>query len=139
MFAPQPEKHYFSPGLLTRFDIDIAEIPPPYQPTQEQSKTKISFHPDTDTFFARRARTVLTGGLQKSVPDRWPAVLDGRMVWKGSDFNDESDFVYHMSGKEQVEISQALEAFKSIILLYIYPISMSTKPGRTGICWTMNC
>lgn len=104
-----PAKLYYSQGIQQKYRIDAPEtgLAKPAEPAAD-----IQFHPDLDAFLARRAKRLLVGGLEKAVPKDWPAAMSGRMAWKGSDFEDDSAFIYQLSDEEKEEIRLALLFFK---------------------------
>ncbi|KAK8088901.1 hypothetical protein PG997_003862 [Apiospora hydei] len=50
------------------------------------------------------------------LPSGYPATLDSRLAWKGSDFKDEESYVCHMTEGDVAEIKSTLEHFKALEL-----------------------
>ena len=98
---------YYSKSLQREYHLRAA-------PTPEKSRdcSKIAFQPNLDEYLARSAKRTLHGGLESQVPAGWPKKLSGPMIWTGSDFPDESSFVYHLSSENKNEIQNALGHFK---------------------------
>lgn len=51
---------------------------------------------------------------QDALPQGFPVMIKGSAVWFGSDFANNDDFVYNLSGPEKCEIRQGLDAFKGM-------------------------
>ncbi|KAI1334273.1 hypothetical protein F5Y15DRAFT_402163 [Xylariaceae sp. FL0016] len=69
---------------------------------------------DEEKFKARSSASLKAGRLRKEVPVGWPSQLKGPLVWTGSDFSEESGFVYVLSDEDKLEIAAALHHFKSL-------------------------
>ncbi|OJD30105.1 taurine catabolism dioxygenase [Diplodia corticola] len=104
-----PAKLYYSQKIQQKYRTDA---PDNRLAKKAEPEADIQFNPDLDTFLARSAKRTLAGGLEKAVPNGWPASLSGRLAWKGSNFEDESSFIYRLSDEEKEEISRALSWFK---------------------------
>jgi hypothetical protein len=92
-----------------------------------QPPAHIKFHPDLSVYEARRTARVREGGLEKAVPSRWPATLNGPLAWKGSDFRDEAEFVYHLSEADKAEIKSALKQVKGEPVSWFWRLLQTIK------------
>ena len=79
---------------------------------ENKTAAKIEFQPNRDEFLARQDGRLRGEILEKDLPPNWPSRVSGRLAWKGSDFLDDSAFVYHLSDDERNEVREALKYFK---------------------------
>lgn len=79
--------------------------PPPGQPD-------IEYAPNYAKFQARSERRSKTESLQTSVPDGFPKLLSGDMVWEGDKLAEMYDWTYVLSEDQLIEIDVALKQFK---------------------------
>lgn len=81
--------------------------------TQDTRYADIGYEFDEKKFLERTAARLQARDSRGDLPEGWPRVLHGPLVWTGSDFSDESRFVYHLSGCDKADIKNALAYFKS--------------------------
>ncbi|KAH8698550.1 hypothetical protein BGW36DRAFT_460448 [Talaromyces proteolyticus] len=77
-----------------------------------QTATHIKFHPDSADYETRRTTRICQGGLKQDVPAGWPTTVSGPLVWEGSNFHSDAEFVYHLSKSDKNEIRCALKQVK---------------------------
>ena len=66
------------------------------------------------------------------LPTGFPLSVAGTMAWKGSDFQTESDYIFHLSGADVAELESALSGFKGTASPY------STFSPRLGTILTLS-
>lgn len=99
---------YYSSGLRATYNVDVARL----ATNKTQPSANITYESNLSSYLARSSTRARSADLEKEVPKGWPQALSGSMDWTGSDFKDESEFVYNLSRDEKDEISRALEHFK---------------------------
>ncbi|KAK0210263.1 hypothetical protein DFS33DRAFT_1250563 [Desarmillaria ectypa] len=74
----------------------------------------ISYHPDEAKYHARTARRLAENPSLPEVPlpEGFPPLVEGPIVWEGKDWTSEDHWVYQLGDTELKEIDQALEHFK---------------------------
>lgn len=79
----------------------------------------IEYHPDEAKWRARTAqRFAENPNLAKvPLPEGFPKQVEGPIVWEGSDWVHEDQWVYNLSSTELEEIHNALHHFKSSLSL----------------------
>ncbi|KAF8424962.1 hypothetical protein EV426DRAFT_75425 [Tirmania nivea] len=89
----------------------------------------IAYHPDEGKYHARTARRLAEDPSLPAVPlpAGFPARVDGPIVWEGSDWADEGQWVYQLSDAELKEVDAALEYFRGTGMALGY-ISRETFP-----------
>lgn len=75
----------------------------------------IAYEPDESKYKARTAcRLAKDPDLPKTIlPNRFPRKVEGKIVWEGTDWSSEDQWVYQLSPAEVQEIGKALAHFKS--------------------------
>ena len=75
----------------------------------------IAYHPDEAKYRAREARRLAEDPslLKVALPEGFPTQVEGPIVWKGSDWTSEGQWVYRLSSEELAEIQAGLDHFKS--------------------------
>jgi hypothetical protein len=119
---------YYSSGLRAKYNVEIAWLTANI--TQlSQSRAAIAYEPDLSSYLSRSSARVRSAELEKEVPKGWPQAQTGPMAWTGSDFKDESEWVFNLSYDDKEEVSRALEHFKSKSQFYhsIFSISLVDK------------
>lgn len=114
-FAPTPIRapaQYYSPSIRKKYGTEPDTNP--YPPSQNTEFADIGYAFDERKYAERTAGRLRAGGLPTSVPAGWPTALQGPLVWTGSDFPDESVFVYDLTDGDKEEIANALSHFKSL-------------------------
>jgi hypothetical protein len=102
---------YYSPAIQEKYSTQLdTNLPVPIPGTKWAD---IGYAFDERKFVERTQTRLRAGGLPTTVPRSWPEALHGPLVWTGSDFPDESAFVYHLTDEDKVEIGDALAYFKS--------------------------
>ena len=76
------------------------------------TQPKIAYQPDLEEYQIRTKKRLETESLSKELPSSFPAQLQSPLVWKGSDFCDEQDFVTVLTTEDLGEIKEALRHFK---------------------------
>ncbi|TFK32123.1 hypothetical protein BDQ12DRAFT_775069 [Crucibulum laeve] len=76
----------------------------------------IEYHPNEEKWNARTARRLAEDPSlpQTPLPKSFPQKLDSPLVWEGSDWKDESEWVYNLSKDELKEIDDAVKHFHSL-------------------------
>lgn len=96
-------------------------------PTATAVQPDIEYDPDEAKYRARVARNLAEDPdrVNVALPDGFPKRVDGPIVWAGSDWKSEDQWVYNLSSAQLDEIHAALEHFKSIPLdlLRMEPLS----------------
>lgn len=84
-------------------------------PTTAEAQPDISYHPDETKWRARTARRLAENPALPSqpLPEGFPAKLEGPIVWKGSDFTSEDQWVVRLTDVHLQEIDDGLRHFKS--------------------------
>ncbi|KAF9463720.1 hypothetical protein BDZ94DRAFT_1321661 [Collybia nuda] len=84
--------------------------------TATPQQPDIGYHPDADKWCARTAhRLTENPDLAKiPLPEGFPKQVEGPIVWEGSDWVNEDQWVYNLSPTELGEIDNALNHFKSL-------------------------
>ncbi|KAI5918988.1 hypothetical protein F4810DRAFT_714965 [Camillea tinctor] len=103
---------YYSQGLRKRFLMDAiksANSVPRSAPASD-----IGYDVDEEAFNRRVKASLASNGLPKTVPEGWPTRLEGPLVWSTSDFQNETEYVYHLTDADKAEIQDALELFKTM-------------------------
>ena len=123
--TPDPQGHYYSKGLRARFQLDAAKVTPPGggQAPPAQTYADITYEVDEERYLRRQEAVLKTPGLPTSVPEGWPTLLEGPLVWDSNSFPDEREYVYYLTDGDKVEIQAALGFFKSM-----YPPCLTTQP-----------
>ncbi|KAF8649399.1 hypothetical protein AX16_005840 [Volvariella volvacea WC 439] len=82
---------------------------PPRQPD-------ISYHPDYAKYVARSARRLEEDPTLtlKSLPAGFPQKVDGPIVWEGSNWKEEKQWVYQLNDAQLKEIDDAVKHFKGL-------------------------
>ncbi|XP_006458549.1 hypothetical protein AGABI2DRAFT_190826 [Agaricus bisporus var. bisporus H97] len=85
-------------------------------PTTAEAQPDISYHPDETKWRARTARRLAENPALPSqpLPEGFPAKLEGPIVWKGSDFTSEDQWVVRLTDVHLQEIDDGLRHFKSL-------------------------
>jgi len=105
-------EHYYSQGLRARFQIDGREVASKSSAQlNSERQADIGYDVDESAFQRRSEAHLAAGGLPKSVPEGWPARLEGALVWSAHDFQDENEYVYFLTTADKAEIREALEYF----------------------------
>jgi len=104
-----PIEPYYSHGLRERYRLDAFKMP---VTRKEQVYADIGYRPDYAKYLDRSASRIHAGGLESDVPNGWPKVVNGPLVWTATDFNDETEFVHSLSEVEKAEIEEALRNFR---------------------------
>ena len=75
----------------------------------------IDYHPDEAKWEARTARRLAEDPSLPStpLPSGFPTHLESPLVWKGSDWKEEKEWVYEMSPDHLQELDKALRHFQS--------------------------
>ncbi|KAI0308629.1 hypothetical protein OF83DRAFT_1180571 [Amylostereum chailletii] len=96
------------------------------------SQPDITYHPDHNKYLARTARRLQEDPTlpQQPLPAGFPEKVEGPIVWEGSDWTDEKQWVYVLSNVELKEIKDGVEHFKSLNLPLGH-ISQETFPLPT--------
>jgi len=97
----EPKPPYWSDDL--RDILKLANVNKPVH-SLAGAAASISFHPDRGVYEARRTTRAAEKGLEKALPPGWPETLQGPLVWKGSDFNDDAEFAFQLSASDMAEI-----------------------------------
>ncbi|RTE83970.1 hypothetical protein BHE90_001482 [Fusarium euwallaceae] len=109
---------YYSLGLQARFPAQLfkgAETLP-----EISQYADVGYEYDEQKHLRRTEARLQAGCLRTDLPTGWPRALSGPLVWTGSDYADESLFVYTLSDSDNAEILDALRHFKGkpvVILL----------------------
>lgn len=110
---PPEENDGFSakfPNIELREDANPAQHTPLYP-----SLARIGYVPDLELHQARlqssRKRLQASGGVG-NLPEEWPQVLQGPLVWSGSDLQTSNEWVYNFSEIDIKEIRSGLEHCK---------------------------
>ncbi|KAF4447183.1 taurine catabolism dioxygenase TauD [Fusarium austroafricanum] len=111
---------YYSSGVQAKFPKQLFTVPEALEKTTRYAD--IGYEYDEQKHFSRTQERLRLGGLRTDLPIGWPKVLEGPLMWKGSDFSDESLFVYHLSESENAEIRDALRDFKGETMLSSFPL-----------------
>ncbi|KAG6839151.1 hypothetical protein C0991_005406 [Blastosporella zonata] len=76
----------------------------------------IEYHPDEVKWKARTARRLAEDPslLSTPLPDGFPAQVDSPLVWQGSDWKDEKEWVYELNPEQLKEIDDALKHFRGL-------------------------
>ena len=74
----------------------------------------IGYHPDEAKWRARTARRLAEDPSlpSTSLPDEFPSQVSGPIVWGGSDWKGEDQWVYNLSEEELQEIDSGMRHFK---------------------------
>ncbi|KAF9463721.1 hypothetical protein BDZ94DRAFT_1235994 [Collybia nuda] len=85
-------------------------------PTPTHQQPDIEYHPDEIKWRARTARRLAENpGLEKvPLPEGFPKQVEGPIVWEGSDWVNEDQWVYNLSSSELEEIEGGLKHFKNL-------------------------
>jgi len=102
---------YYSNGLRAKYNIEVAKLMAPIvQHTQQAAD--IAYEPNISSYLSRSSARARSIELEKEVPKGWPQALTGPMTWTGSDFLNESEWVYTLSNDDKDEVHSALDYFK---------------------------
>lgn len=104
-----PIEPYYSYGLRERYRLDALKLP---VVGKEQVYADIEYRADYAKYLDRSAARMRAGGLESQVPNGWPRVLKGPLVWTATDFSDETEFVHSLSEAGKAEIVDALKNFR---------------------------
>jgi hypothetical protein len=109
--SPSFPAPYYSRGLREKYCLDALKIP--IDRTSEiETYADIDYEANEAKYRARSARRLAAGGLETEVPAGWPKTLNHPLVWSGSDFPDENEYVVVLTEEEKKEVSDALKYFK---------------------------
>lgn len=62
-----------------------------------------------------------------SLPEKFPSVINGAAAWTSNTFNNNNEFVYHLTAAQIAELTQGLAKFKGtylglpILVTFAYP------------------
>ena len=104
--APEP---YYSRGLREQFRLGALISTDDENSSLPAANTQ--YEVDETKYHALVDRRLRAGGLEKDVPAGWPKAVRGSLVWKGADFDHESEYVLRLSNHDRNEIQQALRFF----------------------------
>ena len=102
--------------------LDAAQHTPLYP-----SLSRIGYSPDLDLYLARvesATKRLQERGGASTLPKGWPKVLQGSMVWSGSELQKSNQWVYNLSSTDITEIQSGLAHCKGkqrIKLLFLSP------------------
>lgn len=82
-----------------------AEQRPDYFPDIEWNPSPVTYLERVDRLASSHRAT------HQEVPGGWPAAIQSPRVWRGSDFKDESKYIYSLSSHDVQEIDAAVRAF----------------------------
>jgi hypothetical protein len=89
---------------------------PPEEPEDTTVRPDIEWIPSYETYKARVARLAYDSGITEqrpaSVPADWPAHVNARRVWTGSDFADEGKYVVQLEKEDIQDAERGLVHFK---------------------------
>lgn len=93
--------------LQRHLNISAAEEKKPQQPD-------IEYQPDRAKWQARTARRLAANPSLPNtpLPAGFPEKLESPLVWEGSDWKDENEWVYELDKREIEEIDSALKHFR---------------------------
>lgn len=114
VMMPDAQIDYYSQGLRERFRIDALKLQPPAI-DKDEKYADIDYQIDEAKYMARSKAIVRAGGLETKVPAGFPKTLEGPLVWKGTDFQDEDEYVIRLEESDKAELQQALDYFKGIL------------------------
>lgn len=85
------------------------------EPVKKLNQPDIQYHPDEAKYKARTARRLAEDPSLPStpLPDGFPKRLESPLVWEGSDWKDEKEWVYELNAEQLKEIDDALKHFQS--------------------------
>jgi hypothetical protein len=104
-----PPVSYYSRGLREKYRVDALKAPVDKAP---EIYADIDYDTNEAKYHARSERRLAAGGLETEVPVGWPKTLNGPLVWKGSDFLDENEYIVRLTENEKAEVLEALNYFK---------------------------
>jgi hypothetical protein len=97
-------------------------------PTAQQSSTAagdkthsdIEYHPDRVKWQARTARRLAADPslATTALPEGFPKTLNSPLVWEGTDWKDEKQWVYELSAAELKEIDDAVKHFHGGLYIF---------------------
>lgn len=120
---------YYSSGLRAKYNIEVARLTAPTS-QRPQKAADIAYEPNISSYLARSSARTCSTELEKDVPEGWPKALSGPMAWTGSDFMNESEWLYTLSSNDKKEVNSALGHFKSENQ-YLSPI-IQQPPSHTS-------
>jgi len=88
--------------------------------TETQAKQPdIAYHPDEAKWKARTARRLAEDPTLpfSPLPEGFPTQVSGPIVWEGSDWKGEEQWVYQLSEDELKEIDEGLRHFKCKVIV----------------------
>ena len=101
---------FYTPSLRQKYGIE--DYTPPETLANHPPTAKIDWVPNEEEFMERTAASLKDKDLAKTVPDGWPTVLEGPLVWSGEDKKTDKSFVVDLSTEQITEIDKALAAVK---------------------------
>ncbi|RDB25525.1 hypothetical protein Hypma_006210 [Hypsizygus marmoreus] len=96
---------------------------PKVEPTLEKAKNvvvpkqpDIEYHPHEDQWKARTAKRLAEDPSLPNtpLPEGFPKSLDSPLVWQGSDWKEEKEWVYELNADQLKEIDDALKHFRGL-------------------------
>ncbi|KAG6855850.1 hypothetical protein H0H87_010002 [Tephrocybe sp. NHM501043] len=93
--------------------------PEPHENTTASASAQqpdIQYHPNEAKWKARTARRLAENPSlpQTPLPEGFPAKVDSPLVWQGSDWKDEKEWVYELNADQLKEIDDALKHFRDL-------------------------
>ena len=100
---------YYSRGLREQYRLGA--LIPIGDEKASLPAANVQYEVDETKYRALVDKRLRAGGLEKEVPAGWPKAVHGPLVWKGADFDHESEYVLRLSNDDKNEIQQALGYF----------------------------
>lgn len=98
--------------------LNISTPEPEKKPLGAQKQPDIEYPPNEAKWKARTARRLAEDPSLPStpLPEGFPKKLESPLVWQGSDWKDEKEWVYELSTVQLKEIDDALKHFRGTLL-----------------------
>ncbi|KAL1836996.1 hypothetical protein VTJ49DRAFT_4399 [Mycothermus thermophilus] len=93
----------------------VAGIKTGKEPVSEIARPEISWIPSYKVFKERVEKLgALYPNRRTTVPEGWPAQVEGARAWSGSDFASENEYIVYLSSEDIAEIEAGLAHFKAL-------------------------
>lgn len=127
-----PSAQHKSSTMVSTVTSLVNEVASKLSLTDKPKQPDIAYHPDRANWEARTARRLAQDpSLPKtSLPDGFTSRLESPLVWKGSDWKDENQWVFQLTEEHLREIDDAVTHFKSLDVPW-GKLSPSTFPLAT--------